>query len=74
MLKLRSLPVVVAQPYKYMHKNIALCWIGKIDAEKNIVIRKKKTRIEHYFLFAKQVNFEYGIIVFKIFVDMSYCQ
>jgi len=53
----RSLPVVVAQPDKNMHKNIALCWIGKLDAEKNIVILKKKARIVHYFLFAKQSEF-----------------
>jgi len=56
MLRLRSLPVVVAQPDKNMHKNIALCWIGKIDAEKNTVIRKK-THIVHYFLFVKQSEF-----------------
>jgi len=59
MLRLRNLPVVVAQPDKNMHKNITLCWIGKIDAEKNTVIRKKKTRIVHYFyfFFAKQSEF-----------------
>jgi len=65
MLRLRSLPVVVAQPDKNIRKNIAFCLIGKIDAEKNIVIRKKKTRIIRYFLFAKKVNFEHRKIAFK---------
>jgi len=46
MLRLRSLPVVMAQPDKNINKNIALCWIGKIDAEKNTVIQKK-TPIVH---------------------------
>jgi len=60
MLRLRSLPVVVAQPDKNMHKDIAICWIGKIDAEKNIVIRKKKIilYIIHYFIFAKRSEFQ----------------
>jgi len=48
---------VVAQPDKNT--------IGKKNIEQNIVYSNKKTRIVHYFPFAKQVNFEYRIIIFK---------
>jgi len=57
MLRLKKSTVEVVQPDKNMYKNIALCWIGKIDAEKNIVTRKKKNLTVHYFLFAKQSKF-----------------